>query len=306
MTRKWIYCKLVLLVLCVIGCHKQPPTLPNYPAQPSFSVIPMPSYRDQDPITSGQNWGQPVAQRGAEYRKYLAASVMIHAGDGGGSGTIIYYDNATGEAYIASCGHLWEGNASAKELANNPPTCRIFVYYHNDTKLSQVQEFQGTVLYYCNDYGYDSSLIKFKPDWEPEFFPIAPLGYNLPVGSHQHSTGCDRGTEVAHYDVEIVGMRGIDLITQQNSPRPGRSGGGLLTDDGYYVGICVRTSDTSGNGVGVFTPLSSIHKMYTENGYAWLLDSIARSIPIFDQDRNMNLSDKDLIPTATPQKIPLQ
>src|SRR5690606_24051907 len=130
-------------------------------------------------------------------------------------------------------------------------------------------------------------LLKFKPDWVPDYFPIASTDYDIKIGSKQHSTGCDLGNEVAHYEVEVVGTRGSDLVTRNNSPRPGRSGGGLLSDDGYYIGTCWGTSDYSGTGVGYFTPLSSIHDVYSRNGYEWILEvgfGLANQIPIRDQN----------------------
>jgi hypothetical protein len=100
--------------------------------------------------------------------------------------------------------------------------------------------------------------------------------------------------------VEIVGPRGNDLITTKNSPRPGRSGGGLLSNDGYYIATCWGTSDTTGGGgIGYFTPLSSIHQIYKSNGYGWLLEVNniwARKIPILDVNNPQGTYPKDYVP----------
>jgi hypothetical protein len=277
---------------------KNDPIIGYAPAPPG--VISMPLVQDSDPITSSLFWGAPQEDRGAEYRRFLAASVRISVQGGMGSGTIVYYDSDKNEAYIASCGHLWGGSRTAAELQNRPESCKITVWYHNQTKLSSPQDYPAQVLFWSNNRGYDSSLIKFKPDWIPEFFPIAPLDYNLITGGIYHSLGCDGGREVARYEVEIVGMRGDDLITTRNSPRPGRSGGGMLSADGYYVATCWGTSDTTGGGgIGYFTPLRSIHKVYSSNGYEWLLqvnNVLARKIPIFDMNNPQGTYPPDYVP----------
>jgi len=182
------------------------------------------------------------------------------------------------------CGHLWSGSRSADELKRRPVYAKVITWYKNQNKLSSKKSYKAQVLFWSNVRGKDSSLLKFKPDWQPNYFPIATLDYEIIEGMKLHSVGCDGGREVAHYDVEFVNFRGSDLVTRFNSPRPGRSGGGLLSTDGFYVGTCWGTSSYSGNGVGYFTPLASIHKVFSNNGYDWLLNkaTIARRIPIRD------------------------
>lgn len=249
---------------------------------------------------TSENWGSPKEKRGQQYAKFLSASVKITVSEGSGSGTIVYYDSAKNEAYVASCGHLWSGNRSASELSNNPETCTITTWYHNETKLKNPKEYPAKVLFWSNSRGYDSSLVKFKPDWRPNFFPFAKLNYPLNNGMRLNSCGCDAGGEVALYDVYFEEFRGDDIITSRNSPRPGRSGGGLLTDDGYYVATCWGTSDPDGSGIGYFTPLKSIYKIYNQNNYGWLLNVssniLARKIPIVDVNNKQGMYSKEYIP----------
>jgi len=267
---------------------------------PNSDVIGMPLVQDNDPYTSGLWWGAPQEERGIEFRKYLAASLKISVSGASGSGTLIYYDPKTHEAYVTSCGHLWSGTKSAPEVAKSPVNCTVITWYKNLEKLNEPQSYPAQVLFWSNVRGYDCSLLKFKPDWVPEYFPIAPVDYIIAPGTHQHSLGCDGGREVAHYDVEIVGPRGDDLITTKNSPRPGRSGGGLMSNDGYYIATCWGTSDTTGGGgIGYFTPLKSIHQVYKNNGYGWLLavnNVWARKIPIYDRNNPQGTYPGDYVP----------
>lgn len=245
-------------------------------------------------------FGYPIEQRGEEYRKFLAASVKISVGGGSGSGTIIYYDEAKNIAYVASCGHLWNrGVMSANEGRQRRMRCRVIAYYHNDQKLNSPKAYDADVLFYSYIDGQDTSLISFQPDWKPEYFPIAPANYQYKYGSISHSCGCDHGSEVAHYAVKLQTLN-QDLVTNQNSPRPGRSGGGLMDDEGYYIGTCWGTQYVDGSGAGFFTPLSAIHRFWGQQaGYEFLLTQKpggnARNIPVVDHTEAQGKYDKDYI-----------
>lgn len=145
------------------------------------------------------------------------------------------------------------------------------------------------------------SLLRFKPDWEPNYLPIASEEFKYTQNMRLHSVGCDSGNEVAHYDVEVVGLRDgswPDLVTTRNSPRPGRSGGGLSTED-YFVGVCWGTSSYDGSGNGYFTPLKTVREYNKMNGYDWLNEvgySLARQIPIRDRNNPQHEYPNDYIP----------
>jgi len=270
---------------------------------------PMPLVYDTDPLTASFKHGTPIEQRGKEFRKYLSVSLKISVSGASGSGTIVVYDPDRNEAYVASCGHLWNGTRSAEELKGKSVKCKVTTWYHNDIKLDKPKTYRAELLFWSNTRGYDCSLLKFNPDWKPRYFPIAPVDYPTKKGTKQHSLGCDGGREVAHYDVEIVGFRGDDLVTNYNSPRPGRSGGGLLSDDGYYIGTCWGTSSYSGDGVGYFTPLKSIHQIYDRNNYGWILKiprfGLAQRIPIRDWYNPNKIFPKNYIPLPGRDRMPL-
>jgi hypothetical protein len=218
------------------------------------------------------NYSTPQANRQAEYIKYLSASVKIGVNGGTGSGTIVYYDESKNQAYVASCGHLWKNNRDYNKN-NSLEKCRVITWYHNEEKIQETQSYIGEVLFWSNYKGYDTSLIVFKPDWKPYYFAIAPINYKINIGENLNSLGCDHGTEVARYETEVVGYSEQNLVCKKNIPRPGRSGGGLLDKNGYYVATCVATTDVDGiYGVGYFTSLKSIHYIYSKNGFDWLLN----------------------------------
>lgn len=253
-----------------------------------------------DPFLTMAQGSSPQEQRGAEFARYLAVGVKIRVTRASGSGTIIYYNPEDGYAYVQSCGHLWEGVMNYKQ--RKEVACQVITWYHNEQKLPQEKTYNAEVLWYSNTKGQDSSLLRFKPDWAPNFFPIGPDDFQFQENMRLHSIGCDHGQEIAHYTVRYLGTRGgswPDLVTTENSPRPGRSGGGLISDDGFYVGICWGTSEYSGNGNGFFTPLKTVRYMNEQNGFGWLNDvrsSIAREIPIIDRNNPQGKYPKDYIP----------
>jgi hypothetical protein len=293
----------LIIILVAFGLnynYKSDPILKKW--TPKNDVVEMPVVRDTKPDKTSFDSFSPIEQREEEFAEYLSASVKISVNGASGSGTICYYDPEEKWAYVISCGHLWDGNKPYKE-SEVKQKAKITTWYHNNSKLKEPKTYESEILFWSNSRGYDCSLLRFKPDWKPNYFPIAPVDYSLPKGIKLNSMGCDEGKEVARYEVEFFEYRGLDLITQKNSPRPGRSGGGLVTDTEWYVGICWGTSDTtSGGGIGYFTPLSSIHEVFIKNGHEWLIrlsEFSGRNIPIYDWESPKKEFEWDFIPVPT-------
>jgi hypothetical protein len=292
-----LYSFFLLFILNFSNLYAQSPLIHSFDPLDNMPIL--------EPTPSDYAGISPVEERGIEYRKYLAASVKISVNGASGSGTIIYYDSSKNLAYVASCGHLWsQGMMSAEEGKVRKITCKIIVWYHNNKKLDVPLSYNANLIFYSYISGQDTSLLTFSPDWEPEYFPIAPANYKYSPEKHAHSCGCDTGLEVAHYDIKMLGLSGPDLVTNENSPRPGRSGGGLMDDDGYYIGTCWGTQYRDGSGKGYFTPLEVIHRFWSQNGYGFLLDkkpgeAFARHIIIHDhstKQKNKFTSNYILIP----------
>ena len=246
----------------------------------------------------------PNEQRDEKYARFLGISLKIHVDGASGSGTICHFDKSSGFAHVISCGHLWSGNMSYDK--HNPPnhSAKVITWYKKGAKLERPESFNAEVLFWSNDRGYDVSLLRFKPDWEPEFAPIDE-SFNIEKGMILNSLGCDGGSEVARYEVSFKEFSGMDIITVKNSPRPGRSGGGLITDCGKFVGVCWGTSDTSsGNGIGYFTPVNSIKEVFVKNEHGWLLGLLGfRSIPIKDIENPEARYGEDFVPFPSRLKI---
>lgn len=253
-------------------------------------VPPVPLVGDED------LYGMPVEERGDAYKKYLSPSVKIIAAGSSGSGTIIFYDKNKNIAYVATCGHLWNtGVLNFEQAEAKKMKCEIVTWYHNNIKLNKTKSYTANVLFYSHITGCDTALVSFTPDWSPEYFPIGPKDYKYIKGTNVHSMGCDGAREVAHYNVEVIGIRGNDLVTIKNSPRPGRSGGGLVDDNKIYIGTCWGTTSFDGGGQGFFTPLSVIHEFWRRNNYGWLLEINRPKLKIIDRNSNKEVLTNDYI-----------
>lgn len=276
-------CKFLIFLSCILSTFA-----PVYAQAFEPSLHPLDNMPIVEPTPVGFLGVQPIEQRDLKYRKFLSASVKIKVDKASGSGTIVFYDYIKNLAYVASCGHMWnKGTMSVEEGKVNKVTCKVEVWYHNEKKLDESKTYDANVVFYSYIKGQDTSLVSFTPDWQPEYFPLASYDYEYIPGKHAHSLGSDGGSEVAHYDVEMIGLAFGDLVTYQNSPRPGRSGGGLLDDNGYYIGTCWGTQYQDGSGNGYFTPMSAIHNYWKQQkGYQFLLNQkpgAARQIRIKDR-----------------------
>jgi hypothetical protein len=231
----------------------------------TLKPVPMPIQR-QGIFHQTVAGGVPEPHREESVRKWLAPVMRIRNGGVSGSGTICHYDKDKNLAYVISCSHLFK---SAGEK-----TVTLEFFYKNEKKLNEPARFKGDVVAAkINGYEDDISFISFTPDWNPTYFPIAPIDTKYEIGGIYNSVGCDHAGEVALYYVKVTKLEKSFLATQENSPRPGRSGGGLISKDGWYVGICVRTSDVSGQGSGYFVHLGTIHSFCLNNNLKFLLES---------------------------------
>lgn len=247
----------------------------------------MPILDEKDPLLARITNRIPVGHRSGEYIKWLQSSFKIQTNENSGSGTLCYYNSNTNDAYVISCGHLWNGMGS-----NTNEQANIITWYHNNKKLSVPRTYSAKKIFHSNAAGFDCSLLVFKPDWIPNiYYPISRR--EVKRGERLHSIGSDKGSETADYIVEVIEIGtdprgGKAVVTQYNSPRPGRSGGGLIDGKGYFLGICWATSNKDGTGIGYFTPSSAINSVFTREGYAGLLNltlpGIARRIPIIDHN----------------------
>lgn len=178
----------------------------------------------------------------------MAASVRIRIHDGGGkstgSGTIVDY--RSGEALVATCGHIFresKGQGSIEVDLFGPGGRRTV---------------PGTVVSY--DLKADIGLLRIKPGTAVTTAALASLGAAPRKGDAVFTVGCSHGdnptSRVSHITSleKFVGPSNIQVAGQ---PVQGRSGGGLFDAQGHLIGVC-NAADPA-DDEGLYASLKVIH-----------------------------------------------
>ena len=198
---------------------------------------------------------QPIATNGlsANAVPWLQATVRLRvespSGHDWGTGTII--DARNGEALILTCGHIFRDSQGQGRV-------EVDLYCGNTSR-----RVPGVCLKYDADQ-LDLGLVKISPQFGVDVIPIAPQGTELWENMPLLSTGCDNGGNptIRQHHVRSLGNVApfigapFHYIQVDNAPVQGRSGGGIFTETGYLVGVCV--AGNSDENEGLFVPVSVI------------------------------------------------
>ena len=97
----------------------------------------------------------------------------------------------------------------------------------------------------------------------------------LPADVVLTSVGIDLGTKLSSWNTELVETASFQLndsevdrpfLITAKIPEHGRSGGGLFTDQGRLVGVCVGHAEMiQGRPMGVFASIDSVHRILREH-----------------------------------------
>ncbi len=104
----------------------------------------------------------------------------------------------------------------------------------------------------------------------------------LPADSVLTSVGIDLGTKLSSWRSELVETASFQLneseidrpfLITARTPEHGRSGGGLFTDQGRLVGVCVGHAEMiQGRRMGVFASIDSVRRILREHDLAAVVD----------------------------------
>jgi len=189
------------------------------------------------------------SQQSAGNIPWLQATVRIRVespnGHDWGTGTII--DARGGEVLILTCGHIFRDS-------NGLGRVEVDLYCGNTP-----QKVPGVCLKYDADK-LDLALIKIAPQFHVDVIPVAPPGIELHDGMTLISTGCDNGGNPTIREHRVQSLTKIapyvgapfHYIQVDNAPVQGRSGGGIFTESGLLVGVCV--AGHPGDNEGLFVP----------------------------------------------------
>jgi len=195
----------------------------------------------------------------------MQASVRVNHPESS-SGTVIHVA-ALGDgrytAYVLSTGHMGKRTEPSVEF-----------FYLDGKKLAKPQTAQGRIVFLVENgvsQGVDFCVIEVDAKGKPAAVPIAKK--DVGKGVTCLSIGCDMGSLPTAYQCKVVKVKKHQYALERDTPRPGRSGGGLF-HDGKLVGVCWGCYQ-SGNGqglTGMFTRASTIRRLLASAGYENLLE----------------------------------
>ena len=183
----------------------------------------------------------------------LAACVRLKVvdptGNSYGSGTII--DVRNGEALVLTCAHLFRDSDGKGEI-------RVDLF-GGSARGGGPQQVVGRLIG-C-DLEKDVGLVGIPAPAGLQAIHVAPPGYTLRKGDHVATIGCSNGApptvQMSHVD-SIDRFRGPANFQVAGQPVQGRSGGGVVSADGYVIGVC-NAADPEDNE-GLYAALASIYK----------------------------------------------
>ncbi len=190
-----------------------------------------------------------------------------------GTGTIV--DLHGSEALAVTCAHIFRDSQGKG---------RVLVDLFAE---GQSRTVEGTVISY--DLDRDIGLISFLPGTQVAPARIAPAGYRFRAGDPVFSVGADHGRDPSVRESRITAIDrylGPPNIEAAGEPAPGRSGGGLFSQDGFLIGVCNHGDPADDEGI--YASLPTIHweldrvgqrRIYQPNAEALALASHPRRVP---------------------------
>lgn len=179
----------------------------------------------------------------------IAACVRIkvadRTGNSYGSGTVI--DVRNGEALILTCAHLFRDSDGKGDI-------QVDLFGHGEP-----QHVAGRLIG-C-DLSKDVGLVGIAAPASLEAIHVAPPGYTLHAGDRVATIGCSNAAPptVQSSHVDSIGrFRGPANFQVAGQPVQGRSGGGVVSADGFVIGVC-NAADPEDNE-GLYAALPSVYK----------------------------------------------
>ncbi|QDV36482.1 thioredoxin domain-containing protein [Tautonia plasticadhaerens] len=213
-----------------------------------------------------------------------ATVVRIRVHDRGtlgfGSGTVIASNDE--ESIILTCAHIFsvKGRQPSARQFNLPVMVELF-----DGKLGGPggqtvrpvgEPIPGEVIDY--DFDRDVALVRIRPGRAVPSSRVVPPHWKAEERMGMYTVGCSHGEDATAWNTVIYapssrfrvpGKQSYDAIECLHSPKQGRSGGGLFTDNGYVAGVCNFAFDPS-VGRGLYASPRSIYAILDRNNLSHL------------------------------------
>jgi len=257
----------------------------------------------------------PKAANPKPWATVVRIKVHDHRSIGFGSGTVIYSD--PDEAIILTCAHIFKvsGRQPPPGRFDRPVHVERFDGVLTGPRKQQVspigQGLRGEVIDY--DFRRDVALIRIRPGKVIPAARVVPKHWDPKARMSMITVGCSHGKDATAWNTVITdplvqgaGGHSEHLAIQcKYSPKQGRSGGGLFTDDGYVAGVC-NFAYLPTIGLGLYAAPASIYRILDRNGLSDLYEPVRSSNPrnqglaIADRGRSKDREGRGAAPDASP------
>ncbi len=195
------------------------------------------------------------------------------SGDDVGTGTIIH--NADGRSLVLTCGHLF------KNWDEKKSRLQVEVFEKGTGRIILGRKLAA-------DLEADVALISIPSDQPLPSCTLAPRGTRPTKGTPLISVGCNGGappTLERHKVVALNRYTGPDNLECTGIPVRGRSGGGLFTQTGEVVGVCMAEDPNYKDGM--YAGLEPIYRLLDRLHLTSLFQAGATDeILVADQDES--------------------
>jgi hypothetical protein len=201
--------------------------------------------------------------------KYAVARVYTH----GASATCVY--TTQGGSYFIGCGHAESGSDRTKKHG---------IDIQVPAGYTAPQPTSIKVLAWSSPERMDLSLIYVNAGPFPYVAPVAPRGWNW-QGKQLVSCGYDEMKQLQIRPCSVLRLESDGMFVTRERPWHGRSGGGLIDQDGFLAGVVsgyrgprIKQEVIPGS-VGVYSSHVNIVTFLDKNGYGWLITGSTQPAP---------------------------
>lgn len=201
--------------------------------------------KDADPLARGKLGDTPLVEGEILTRDPISASTRIRIidkeGTNLGSGTVI--SSKSGHTLILTCGHIFRDFQDDSLVEVD-----VFVKGKKETFVGKHVQ---------HDLKLDLGLISIATDNPIPFAQVASGQYEVQKGAAVTSVGCGQGhnpTAQKHLVTYLNRYKGPSNIECTGMPVQGRSGGGLFSQEGEVIGVCMASDEQGRRGLYVGLP----------------------------------------------------
>ena len=230
--------------------------------------------------------------RGPTDQDLIAATVRLRVHDDQGpsigTGTII--DSREGRALILTCGHVFREYRDGGRI-------EVDLFGKNES-----HTVSGRLLSFDDER--DVGLLTIQVPMPVQAIRVAPSGYSVDIGETVINVGCNHGDDPTVRRNKVTARDkylGPANIEVAGLPVQGRSGGGLISEDGYVIGVC-NAADPQDNE-GLYAALPSIHEQLDEANLSFVYD-VKPAAPV--SQAAMVAVEGPAMPKTMPEADPIQ